>query len=474
MRYDCPKFQSLRRCPISIVSLLVAAGVTFCAVSVSGDLLEFTYVPPYGSTENLTGRVHGVDPARHMVALYIYIEGLGWWTKPALPCIGVPVYIDSSWWADITTAVNDEYASVICAFLLPAGPGCPSVAGEDELPDGLFEMSVDAVCTTRVARSLFFSGFDWEVRSSYEPESPDSNYFSNSAANAWVDGQDRLHLAIRERGGIWYSSEIVLDHPLGYGTYVFQVDSKIGDMNENVVLGMFIFDSEAWEENYREMDIEFAHWGDSTYPNAQFVVQPWEAPGNIYRWVIPREVNSSTHSFYWTGDSIRFVSARGHQFAPPFDSILDEWTYTNRNGIPEPGDERVTLNLWLYKSLAPSDGVEPEVIITSFRHLLATSIQEDEVASPVRFYLMQNRPNPFSSNTAIGCHTERPGQVILRISDVSGRVVRTLLSDEKNPGDHYVLWDGRDDGGKKVNSGVYFSHLQVGTASTSRKMVLVR
>ena len=474
MKKDYRKYHLFGRWPSCIILLLVAAGVALTSGGVSANLLEFTYVPPYGSTEDLEGRVSMVDPAGHMVAVYIYIDGLGWWTKPALPCVGLPVRPDSTWLADITTSVDDEYASAICAFLLPLGPGCPSVAGEDELPEEIFETCVDAVCTTRVVRSISFSGFEWDVRSDHQPASPDSNYFSDSAANVWVDGQDRLHLAIRERGGIWYSSEVGLDHPLGYGTYVYQVDSKIGDLNENVVLGMFVYDSQAWQENHREMDIEFAHWGDSTYPNAQFVVQPWEVEGNIYRWVIPRSLKSSTHSFYWSNDSITFVSARGHQSVPPFDSILDQWTYTDVTGIPEPGDERVTLNLWLFKGLPPSDGDEPEVIITSFQHYVPILVQEHQAASPARCYLMQNQPNPFSTTTQIRCHTDRPGRVVLNIADVSGRVIRTVLDDRRPAGLHALVWDGRDNRGSRVNSGVYFYHLQAGSAAASRKMILIR
>jgi hypothetical protein len=473
VKRDCRKHAPFRRCSACITMVIVIAGMPLCFGVASADLLEFTYVPPYGSTEDLQGRVSMVDPGSHMVAVYIYIEGLGWWTKPILPCVGLPVHPDSSWLADITTSVDDEYASAICAFLLPLGPVCPSVAGEDELPDEIFEMCVDAVCTTRVVRSISFSGFEWDVRTSQQPTSPDSNYFSDSAANVWVDGQDRLHLAIRERGGTWYSSEAVLHHPLGYGTYVYQVDSKIGDLNENVVLGMFIYDSQAWQENYREMDIEFAHWGDSTYPNAQFVVQPWEVEGNIYRWVIPPSVKASTHSFYWSSDSISFLSARGHQSVPPFDSVLDQWTYTDVSGIPEPGDERVTLNLWLFRSLAPSDGVEPEVIITSFQHYLPTLVQEYSADRSARCHLMQNQPNPFSSRTLILFHAGQSGPVVLRISDVSGRVVRTLVDGFRAAGYYSVSWDGRDDAGSKVSSGVYFYHLQGGSTTASRKMVLI-
>jgi hypothetical protein len=456
------------------VLLMMIACIGFCAASVSGQLLEFTYVPAYGSSDNLTGRVHAVDPSRHVVATYIYLEELGWWTKPDLPCSGVPIESDSSWEVDITTSVEDIYATAICAFLIPNDVECPTIAGEQDLPDSLFDMCVDAACTTRVMRTVLYSGYEWDVRRSCWRSEPGPNYFSNGVDNVWVDGQDRLHLTVRRGDRLWYCSEVILKEALGYGTYVFQLDSKVGDFDQNVVLGLFVYDSGAWEVFNREMDIEFAKWGNVTYPNAQFVIQPYEVEGNIYQWMLSPAQKASTHSFCWTSDSVRFESARGHQSSPPFDSILDTWTYTNAGGIPEPGDERVTLNLWLFESLPPTNGMEPEVVITNFAYYPLTAVQEFDASSAGEFRLMQNRPNPFAGSTVIGYSIGRPERVILRVSDASGRIVRTLLNEEKPAGYHYVCWDGRDDAGTTLNSGVYFCSFQAGRATGSSKMIFIR
>ncbi len=457
-----------------MISLVAAACIGLCAASISGQLLEFTYVPPYGSNDNLTGLVHAVDPLGYEVAVYIYLEELGWWTKPDLPCSGIPIRPDSSWEADITTAADDIYATAICAFLIPNGLECPSIAGDPDLPDSLFDMCVDAACTTRVMRTVLYSGYEWDVRRSCWRSEPGPNYFSNGVDNVWVDGQDRLHLKVRRGDRLWYCSEVILKQPLGYGTYVFQVDTKVGDLDPNVVLGLFVYDSGAWEVFNREMDIEFGRWGNASYPNAQFVIQPWEVMGNIYQWMLPPSQKASTHSFCWTSDSVRFESARGHQSSPPFDSVLDTWTYTNAGGIPEPGDERVTLNLWLFESLPPLNGIEPEVIITNFAHYPLTAVQEFEASSAADCRLMQNQPNPFGKSTVIGYSTERPGRVLLTISDASGRIVRTLLDEERPRGPHYVSWDGRDNTGTRVNSGVYFCSLEAGSATASKKMIFIR
>jgi hypothetical protein len=80
--------------------------------------IEFTYVPPKGSTTNLEGKVCSVDPANYNVAVYIYIHGQ-WWTKPYWNQPWTSIKSDNTWQADITTGGDDPQASRIAAFLVP-------------------------------------------------------------------------------------------------------------------------------------------------------------------------------------------------------------------------------------------------------------------------------------------------------------------------------------------------------------------
>ncbi len=354
--------------------------------------------------------------------------------------------------------------SAVCAFASLPDARCLPACGSAE------DLAGPRTCGSR---TISFSGHEWDVRKSRGRTSPGSNYFSDSTENVWVDESGRLHLAITERDGIWYCAEVDLRYPLGYGTYVFQVDSRIGDLDENVVLGLFTYDSDEGDENHREIDIEFSRWGDAVNPNAEYVVQPWETKGNSYIWMMPTTVESSTHSFCWTSDSIRFISARGQESIPPFDSIIEQWTYTKRSGIPDPGDERAILNLWLFESRPPSDGVEPEVVITGFYHRAPTWVDAPDEASTSPCRLVGSRPNPFSTITLVGYDVDRPGRVLLTVVDVAGRIIKTLVDEEKDVGIHHVSWDGRDDAGQMVGAGVYFSRLQ-GANALGNKMVLVR
>ncbi|MFH1313230.1 MAG: M28 family peptidase [Candidatus Eisenbacteria bacterium] len=89
--------------------------------------------------------------------------------------------------------------------------------------------------------------------------------------------------------------------------------------------------------------------------------------------------------------------------------------------------------------------------------------------------LDQNVPNPFSPQTAIRFTVPEPGrEVTLRVFDVSGREVKTLLKDEKVAGSHTVHWNGTNDAGEEIAAGLYFCRLVSGDIRLSRKIVLVR
>lgn len=88
--------------------------------------------------------------------------------------------------------------------------------------------------------------------------------------------------------------------------------------------------------------------------------------------------------------------------------------------------------------------------------------------------LDQNVPNPFNPATEIRFELASPGEVALRVYDVSGRLVRTLATGAHPAGEHVVRWDGRDDGGAPVSTGVYFYRLETAGFSQTRKTTLLK
>ena len=92
---------------------------------------------------------------------------------------------------------------------------------------------------------------------------------------------------------------------------------------------------------------------------------------------------------------------------------------------------------------------------------------------PPADFLEQNLPNPFNPTTKIRFGMTSSGFVSLDVFDALGRRVKRLVAKVLPGGVHEVLWDGRNDRGRRVSAGVYFYRLETGSSSLVRKMVLV-
>ena len=97
-----------------------------------------------------------------------------------------------------------------------------------------------------------------------------------------------------------------------------------------------------------------------------------------------------------------------------------------------------------------------------------------EIVVPDSYELSQNYPNPFNSFTTINYYVPAPGPVKLSVYDILGRTVSTIVDEELATGDHIAKWNGRDDVGYPVATGLYFYRLRIGDNSTSRKMLLLK
>ncbi len=103
-----------------------------------------------------------------------------------------------------------------------------------------------------------------------------------------------------------------------------------------------------------------------------------------------------------------------------------------------------------------------------------TDVGEDAEIARDASALEQNYPNPFNPVTTIAFTVTEPSAVVLRICDAPGRAVTTLI-DERLPAGHYeIVWDGRDEGGERVGSGVYFCRLEIAGRPETRRMVLLK
>lgn len=93
---------------------------------------------------------------------------------------------------------------------------------------------------------------------------------------------------------------------------------------------------------------------------------------------------------------------------------------------------------------------------------------------PSSYALHPNHPNPFNPSTSIRLDLPDGGTVELAVYDVLGRRVRSLLSSEVCMGSHVVTWDGRDDGGLDVASGLYLRRIVTGDFTAIGRMLLLK
>jgi hypothetical protein len=97
------------------------------------------------------------------------------------------------------------------------------------------------------------------------------------------------------------------------------------------------------------------------------------------------------------------------------------------------------------------------------------SVDESETRTPTTIFLHQNYPNPFNSTTRIGFSLPRSALVTLKVFDLLGQEIATLVKGERSAGDHSILWDASE-----FPSGIYFYRLQSNGAVQTRKLLILR
>lgn len=304
-------------------------------------------------TAEIRGRVVGATAGQRIV---LFARAGVWWVQPLTADPFTSIEADSTW--KNRTHLGTEYA----ALLVDADYRPPDTAEALPQPGG----GVIAVAVARgkgdfappSPRRISFSGYDWDVRSTPSDRGGANEY---DPANAWVDADGLMHLALVQRDGRWTSGEVILTRSLGYGTYTFTV-RDLSRFDPAAALGMFTWDEESAQQTHRELDIEISQWGDRNIPNAQYVVQPYYVPANVARFSAPS--GTLTHSLRWEPARALFKTFRGGRAAGP---IVAQHEFTS--GVPTPGTERVRMNLYYfrYSPSAPQGAVE--AVIERFQYI---------------------------------------------------------------------------------------------------------
>jgi hypothetical protein len=114
-------------------------------------------------------------------------------------------------------------------------------------------------------------------------------------------------------------------------------------------------------------------------------------------------------------------------------------------------------------------------LIVRYDATAGTDPGDNPLILPRSLILYQNTPNPFNPSTTIRFDIAKSCVVNLSVFDARGRLIRNLLNNaRKTAGTHQIYWDGTDEEGENIPSGIYFYRLEDGSETRTRKMVLLK
>jgi hypothetical protein len=192
-------------------------------------------------------------------------------------------------------------------------------------------------------------------------------------------------------------------------------------------------------------------------PVALMAEQSFTPEGLLLTWDPGTEPDLYGYRIY-RGESEGFPPGEGNLIS----AVTDTTTFD--------GDWTWETTYWYKVSAVDIHGNESEFTLLSPEQITG----DDPEPIPLAAYIDQNWPNPFNPSTTIAFGLKRAGHTSLRIYDTAGRLVRVLVDEERPAGNYTEQWNGLDDRGSMVASGVYFYRLAAGSFLETRKMVLLR
>jgi len=168
------------------------------------------------------------------------------------------------------------------------------------------------------------------------------------------------------------------------------------------------------------------------------------------------------------GLAIFFIGV--HLFAQAPDTL---WTktyggsgYDRGRSVQQTSDGGFIIAGWTYSYGA--GGADVYLIKTEQE----SGIEEDD--TPSLFYISQSEPNPFTDRMMVKYELPKSCNVHINVYNMLGQAVRELLNERKDKGVHKVTWDGRDNSGIKLSSGIYFLKVEAEENKAKRKLILIR
>jgi len=234
------------------------------------------------------------------------------------------------------------------------------------------------------------------------------------------------------------------------------------------LLGMFPARGDAWRFGYR---VWFQDNG-KIFPEI-YLVNP---NGADQMWTnMDFGFNISLNTWY----HFRMEFAKDTAFAKIWDVngilLAEKGAPIGKGQMLNPVGGKFTIGHSQFSDMPFFKGKIDDIKIYNYSLTYPTSINEsEEYLKPTQFKLAQNYPNPFNPNTIIEFSIPIKQKVSLVIYDVLGREIKTLVNKNLSGGNYKFLWDGKNENGEKVTSGIYFYQLNSPKFVRTRKMILLR
>ena len=232
------------------------------------------------------------------------------------------------------------------------------------------------------------------------------------------------------------------------------------------------------------------NWDNSSENNANSHVEL--GIGKIQKkktgeWLIPLEISYSdvaySCSFKLNINNHNLIFASTHFDSPTLKDVIYAVSPC-MNGVilalasAETLNDAVTINL-LFKeknlvNISSLDFDFDDVIVDDQNSLVTVVRDESKIQIPENWSLSQNHPNPFNNTTSISYEVPKSTNVTIEIFNLLGQRIKTLMNEIKEPGKYLIHWNGIDENGKSVGSGIYLYKMRSENFNAINKMVLVR
>ncbi|MBL7086976.1 MAG: T9SS type A sorting domain-containing protein [Candidatus Cloacimonetes bacterium] len=170
------------------------------------------------------------------------------------------------------------------------------------------------------------------------------------------------------------------------------------------------------------------------------------------------------------GTFFSYIIEEHHQSSP--DSVIITCYYSFDVGwVKIDYYDTYTLDDYL---LSGGTGYYPLYVGNWWRYGNYASVDPTFTPIPYSFNLQQNYPNPFNHKTTISFSLFKPSRVELSILDIKGQKVKTLVNKNIQRGHHEIFWNGKNESGKPVSSGIYFYKMETENYSEMKKAILMK